>query len=114
MYDAALFTPVAPEKAKEVLNGSSQQGLYRIMMEGLSNSFGEWFGDGEGKNRTDFVIPVTGEGTVFGDKNTDTVYQGIVKALKLEAFKGEYRCIKRETKNDKGEVTLTEIFVAKL
>jgi len=105
MFDSNSFIVLDADEAQEVLDSASMKGIYKDMLNSLTTAYEAWRAENpEGR----FVVPITGDGTAFGGKNTDTVYQGVTNALKADAFKGEWRLI-RKTKDE-----VTTILIAKL
>ena len=105
MFDSNSFIVLDDAEAQAVLDSASMKGIYKDMLHSLTSAYEAW----REKNPDGrFVVPITGEGTAFGGKNTDTVYQGVTNALKADAFKGEWRLIRKTTDD------VTTILIAKL
>ncbi len=105
MFDSNLFAVVEAEEAQSIIDNAGMKGIYKDCLNSLTTFHASWMeSNPDGK----FLVPLTGEGTAFGGKNTDSVYQGLTNALKQDAFKGKWRLIKRVNKDAKGEKILDE------
>lgn len=99
------------ERAKEIEASARTRGANDLMLTNLAEHYEEWASDESNAEKT-YLVPLTGEGTVFGDKKVENVYAAVQQRIVKLELKQTWRLLKHTEGED--EDAVTTLYIAHL